>query len=54
MLFEYLQKYVKAFDENFPIYEFMGVDEDDVIKIIKKCLEKGKPYEADDAKGILY
>ena len=54
MLFEYLQKYVKVFDENFPIYEFMGVDEDDVIKIIQKCLDSGKPYEPDTENGALY
>ena len=51
MLAEYLQKYVDAFGENFPIFAFMG-DEEDAIKEIKKCLDTGKPYEleVDDEK----
>ena len=54
MLHEYLIKYLEAFGENFPIYGFMGEDEDKIIKIIKGCLKSGKPYVLNAKKGDYY
>jgi hypothetical protein len=50
MLDEYLQKYVETFHENFPIYGFMGIDDEEIINTIKDCIKSGKPYvlDADD------
>lgn len=53
MLEEYLQQYVKAFGENFPLFAFMG-DEDEAIDTIKNCLKNNKPYELDMDKNVLY
>lgn len=44
-----LREYREMFDENFPIYRMMGRDDAEIIKIIKKCIEDGKPYEMPDA-----
>ena len=39
-----LDQYVDTFDNTFPI-QFMGVSEEEAIKILKECLEKNEPYE---------
>jgi len=54
MLDEYLQKYADAFDDNFPIYAFMDVPDKEIIRTIKKCLKKNKPYVLDVKDGVLY
>ena len=54
MLHEYLMKYVDYFDENFPIYAFMGISDNEIIKTIKSCLDKGEPYILDEQKDTLY
>lgn len=53
-LFDYLQKYVEVFGENFPVFGFMGISEDEIINTIKECLEKNKPYKLNVKKGIYY
>ena len=53
MLEEYLQQYVNAFGDNFPIFAFMG-DEDEAIDTIKRCLKNNKPYELDADDDILF
>ena len=53
MLEKYLQQYVDAFGENFPLFAFMGV-EDEAINIIKNCLTNNKPYELETNGKILY
>ena len=52
MLDNYLQKYVDAFNENFPIYGFMGIPEDEIIQEIKKCLDENKPYVLEVKEGV--
>lgn len=54
MLFDYLQKYVDTFNANFPIYGFMCVSDDEVIQIIKDCLDKNKPYVLTVKDGVYY
>ena len=41
---ELINEYVERFDENFPIFMFMGTDEEELKQIIKKCLKENKPY----------
>lgn len=53
MLESYLDQYVKAFGENFPLFAFMG-DEDEAIDTIKNCLKTNKPYVLDEDGDILY
>ncbi len=48
LLFEYIDK----FNENFPMFKFMGVSKKEVEKIIKKCIEENKPYEDKDTNKI--
>ena len=55
MLDNYLQKYVDTFHENFPIYAFMGIADDEIIDTIKECLDKGKAYVLKTVKkGVYY
>jgi len=53
-LSEYLYKYREQFDANFPIFGFMAMSEDVIIKAIKKCLDENKPYELDVKDGTYY
>ena len=54
MLQEYLQKYVEALGENFPIYGFMGIPDEEIINIIKDCIKSGKPYVLDTDDDVCY
>lgn len=54
VLSEYLQKYIDTFGENFPIFGFMAVSEDEIINTIKDCLNRGKPYELYVKDGVYY
>lgn len=45
---EWLFKYIDEFDENFPIYTMMEKEEEEIIDIIKECLESGLPYEVEE------
>lgn len=47
MLKEWLLKYRDRFDENFPIFMLRGTPEDEVIEIIKKCLDQNNPFIVD-------
>lgn len=51
---ELLHKYVERFEQNFPIFMMMGESDDVVADIIKKCLDDGKPYDAEAIDGALY
>lgn len=54
MLDDYLVKYIDAFDENFPIYAFMGISENEIIDTIKNCLDKNEPYVLNQKDNVLY
>lgn len=42
-----LDEYRKRFNEQFPLMLVMGMDDEDIIEIIDKCLESGEPYDPD-------
>lgn len=43
MIDEYLQKYIDAFGEGFPMYQLGRTrSEDEIIGIIKRCIDSGK------------
>ena len=44
---KYLQEYREMFDEQFPMMACLGMDEEDIIKEIKECIEKKQKYEYD-------
>lgn len=52
MLDEYLQKYVDTFDENFPMFAFMSIEEKEIIAEIQKCLDNDKPYVLNVKDGV--
>lgn len=54
MLEELLNTYSEKFEENFPIFAFMGVDEKEVCAMIAKCIETNTPYEMKDDESIVY
>lgn len=39
-----IEQYKERFDENFPLFAFMGVDETEVKAIIQKAIDDGVPY----------
>lgn len=41
---ELIEKYLERFNENFPLFSLMGVEEADVEAIIQDCLDKGTLY----------
>ena len=41
---ELIEKYLERFNENFPLFSLMGVEEADVEAIIQDYLDKGTPY----------
>lgn len=49
-----LDQYREKFGEQFPLMLVMGMSEDDIIKIIEECLEKGVPYDPELEEGADY
>jgi hypothetical protein len=45
---ELIEQYVERFNENFPLFALMGVEESEVEAIIQDCLDKGTPYRLPD------
>jgi len=45
---ELIQKYLERFNENFPLFALMGVDDKEIEAIIQECLDKGTPYKPPD------
>lgn len=54
MLDQLLIQYRDQFGENFPIMSLGGTSEDDLLKLIKKCLDTGEPYQIDYDTGTDY
>lgn len=54
MLDELLNRYTEQFDDNFPIFAVRGMDEDEIIKIVQKCLDENKPYDHEYLDGVDY
>lgn len=42
---EALNRYADRFNDSFPIMCMMGTPETEIIDLIKKALDSGKPYE---------
>lgn len=42
-----LDEYHERFGETFPLMLCRGMDEEDIIQIVQKCLDDGRPYEPD-------
>lgn len=51
---ELLTIYVDRFGENFPIFTMLGTPDNEVISIIQKCLDDGKPYKAEYDPDLVY
>lgn len=51
---ELLIKYADTFGENFPLFMCMGMDDEEVMKIIKNCLKDGVPYEVEQEENAVY
>ena len=47
---ELIQKYLGCFDENFPLFSLMGMDDEEIEAIIQDCLDKGTPYKPPELK----
>lgn len=47
-MFELIERYVERFNENFPLFALMGVDDAKIEAIIQECLDKGTPYRPPD------
>lgn len=45
---ELIEQYAKKFNENFPLFALMGMDDEEVEAIIQECLDKGTPYRPPD------
>lgn len=47
MLEKVLSEYTEKFDENFPLFYVRGMDEKEIIELVKQSIIDGVPYEAD-------
>lgn len=45
---ELIEQYSEKFNENFPLFALMGMDDEEVEAIIQECLDKGTPYRPPD------
>lgn len=46
---EYNEVYYSAFGEYFPVMLFMGMEENEIIKMMQKAVEEGKPFDTEKA-----
>ena len=45
---ELIEQYAEKFNENFPLFALMGMEESEVEAIIQDCFDKGIPYRPPD------
>lgn len=45
---ELIEQYAEKFNENFPLFALMGLDDSEVEAVIQECLDKGTPYQPPD------
>lgn len=45
---ELMERYKNMFGESFPLMLTRGMNDDQIIDIIKSCLSKKEPYEVSD------
>lgn len=48
MLEQYLQEYETVFNEQFPLMLCRGCDDDEIIELIKECIESNIPYTVEN------
>lgn len=48
MLEQYLQEYETVFNEQFPLMLCRGCDNDEIIELIKECIESNIPYTVEN------
>lgn len=51
---DYLFRYIDRFGENFPTCCVRGMDDEEMIETIKKCLADNEPYKVNDPGDINY
>ena len=47
-MFDLIEQYVERFNENFPLFALMGIEEAEIKAILQECLDKGIPYHPPD------
>lgn len=47
-----MDAYKEQFGEYFPLMEVFGMEDDTIADMIKKCIDSGKPYEAEEKEGV--
>lgn len=50
---KFLEEYRDLFDEPFPLMLTMGMDDSEIIKIIKASIESGEPYDPEINDGTV-
>ena len=45
---ELIKQYAEKFNENFPLFALMGLDDEEIEAILQDCLDKGTPYQPPD------
>jgi hypothetical protein len=43
-----LTKYADRFGENLPMFFLRSKTEEEIIEIVRKCLDEGKPFDVGD------
>lgn len=51
---ELLSKYLDMFHKSFPLFQFMGVEEEKVKRIIQKCIEEKTPCKINVEENVFY
>lgn len=51
---ELIRQYLERFHENFPLFALMGVEDAEVEKLLRDCLDKGTPYRLPELEKALY
>ena len=54
MLDKKLTEYAEKFNENFPIFLMIGKSDEEIIRIVQKCLNDEQAFEPDTIIDALY
>ena len=49
-----MDSYKQMFGEYFPLMETYGMEDSDIEKEIKECIDKGTPYKVKYSDGVIY
>lgn len=53
-LSEWIDIYVARFNENFPIFFYNAMSDEEIVEVIKSALDKGERLKPDYKKGVKY